>query len=181
MTTTTSYGTWTTKVSSYESSPEDGIHAFLNGNDPDEYDMDSIFRAYREAIDAVLPPGVSLCGNEFIGPSEPAAGEFDGYPMTEFGDLDFHTIIEDADIDLGDLFERYELFNLEHIGRWVLESKAKEPAKAAAAMVSKLGIKPFNYRPHPESGRPQAWYVSGEVRDALAARPGRGARTDLQG
>lgn len=181
MTTNTSYGTWCNRVNTYETSPKDGIYAFLNGNDPDEYDMDSIVETYLQAIGEALPPGVSLCGDEFIGPAHPEADEFDGYPMTPYEDLDFAAIIEGIEVDLGDLFERYELFNLEHIGRWVLESKAKDPAKAAAAAVSKLGLKAFAYRPHPDSGRVQAWYIAGDVRDALAARPGRGTRTDLAG
>lgn len=181
MTTTTSYGTWCSLVNTYETSPTDVIYAFLNGNDPDEYDMDSIVGAYLDAIEAALPPDVSLCGDEFIGPAHPEEGEFDGYPIDDFEDLDIKAIVEGIDIDLADLFERYELFNLEHIGKWVLESKAKEPAKAAAAAVSRLGLKAFTYRPSPDSGRPQAWYRAGDVRDALAARPGQGARTDKAG
>lgn len=178
--TTTTYGTWCNLINGFETSPEQGLNSYLGGGDPEGYDMDSIHLAYRQAIDAALPPSISLCGNEFIGPAHPDEGEFDGYAHSEYGELDLKEIIEGIDLDLGDLFERYELFNLEHIGKWILESKAKEPAKAAAAAVSRLGLKAFSYRPNPDSGRPQAWYRAGDVRDALAARPGRGTRTDRQ-
>ncbi|MFJ3839497.1 hypothetical protein ACIPY6_28875 [Streptomyces sp. NPDC090054] len=178
MTTTTTYGTWCNLVNGFETSPEQGLNSYLGDQDPDEYDMDSIHLAYRRAIDAALPPSVSLCGDEFIGPAHPDGDEWDGYPTDdEFGDLDIKAIVEGVDFDPADVFYRYSLYTLEHIGRWVLESKAKNPAKAAAAAVSKLGLKAFAYRPHPDSGRPQAWYRAGDVKDALAARPGQGART----
>lgn len=178
MTTTTSYGTWTNRVQTYENAPEDGLNAYLGDNDPDEYDMAGIHAAYRQAIEDALPADVSLCGNEFIGPAYPEPGEFDDYPSDESGGLDIGAIIEELDFDTEAAFERYELYTLEHIGRYVLESKAQDPGRVARATVSRLGLKAFVYRPHPDSGRPQAWYRAGDVRDALAARPGRGTRTD---
>jgi hypothetical protein len=181
MTTTTSYGTWSSRVNTYESSPEDGINAYLGDADPADYDMDAVYAAYRQAIEDALPADVSLCGNEFIGPAHPEEGEFDDHPADEDGSLDIGAIIEDLDFDTAAAFERYELYTLDSIGRWILESQAKDPAKAAAAAMSRLGLKPFAYRPHPDSGRAQAWYRVGDVRDALAARPGQGARTDKAG
>lgn len=176
--TNTSYGTWSNHTNGDELSPEYSLIDYLGSQDPDDYDMDSIHMAYHQAINAALPPSVSLAVEEFIGPAEPEPGEFDGYPADRAGGLDIAAIIEGIDFDRAAAFERYELYTLEHIGRCVLESKAKNPAKAAAAAVSRLGVKAFAYRPHPESGRPQAWYRAGDVRDALAARPGQGARTD---
>jgi len=181
MTTTTRYGTWTTLVNDYETAPEEGLNGYLGDASPDEYDMAGIYAAYRQAIKDALPGGVSLCGSEFIGPAYPEPGEFDDYPTDEDGRLDIGAIVEDLDFDTAAVFERYELYTLEHIGLHVLESKAKDPAKAAAAAVSKLGVKAFAYRPHPDSGRAQAWYRVGDVKDALAARPGQGARTDKAG
>jgi hypothetical protein len=178
--TTTSYGTWSSLVNTYETSPEDGINAYLGDADPTEYDMDAIYAAYRQAIDDALPADVSLCGNEFIGPAYPEAGEHDDYPQGEDGALDIGTIIEDLDFDTAAAFERYELYTLDSVGQHILESKAANPAKAAAATMSRLGLKPFVYRPHPNSGRPQAWYRVGDVKDALAARPGQGTRSDLK-
>ncbi|MGW9371217.1 hypothetical protein ACWGVR_14540 [Streptomyces xanthophaeus] len=180
--TTTDYGTWCNLVNGSETSPETSLNDYLGAEDPDGYDMESIHLAYREAIDAALPPSISLCGDIFIGPAFPDDGEFDGYPADEVtGELDIKAIIEGIGLDLGDLFERHELYTLEHIGRWVLESKAQDPGRVARATVSRLGLKAHVYRPHPDSGRPQAWYRAGDVRDALAARPGQGARTDKEG
>lgn len=178
MTTTTSYGTWCNQINGFETSPEDGLNSYLGDQDPDDYDMDSIHLAYRRAIDAALPPNVALCGDEFIGPAYPEDAEFDGYPADDDGVLDLKAIVEGLDFDPAEIFEQYELYTLDSIGRWVLESKSAQPAKAAAAAMSRLGLKPFKYAPHPDSGRPQAWYRVGDVRDALAARPGQGARTD---
>ncbi|MFF1341155.1 hypothetical protein ACFVYT_25080 [Streptomyces sp. NPDC058290] len=178
---TTDYGDWCNRINGFETSPEQGLNAYLGDQDPDDYDMGSIHLAYRRAIDAALPPSISLCGDMFIGPAYPEDGEFDDYPQDDCGTLDLKAVIEGIDLDLGDLFWRHELYTLDSIGRWILESKAKDPAKAAAAAMSKLGLKPFAYRPHPDSGRPQAWYRVGDVKDALAARPGQGARTDKAG
>lgn len=177
----TSYGTWCNRINDLETSPEGGLNDYLGGQDPDEYDMDSIHAAYRQAIDDALPPSISLCGDEFIGPAYPEGDEFDGYPKDEDGALDLKAIIEGLDFDLADVFERNTLYTLDSVGRWILESKAKDPAKAAAAAMSRLKLKPFAYRPHPDSGRPQAWYRVGDVKDALAARPGQGKRTDRPG
>ena len=71
-----------------------------------------------------------------------------------------------------------ELLTLDTIGRTELNSQAKQPAKAAAAAMSRAGLKPHTYQPHPTSGRPIALYLATEVRAALARRPGRGTRTD---
>lgn len=186
--TTTSYGTWCNQVSPYSTSPDADVLDYINGGDSDWQELLEASGAlaliqseYRDAINAALPDSVSLCGDEFIGPAYPEDGEFDGYPQDEDGALDLKAIIEGLELDLGDLFWRHTLYTLDAIGRELLESKAKDPAKVAAAAMSRLGLKPFAYRPHPDSGRPQAWYRVGDVRDALAARPGQGARTDKAG
>jgi hypothetical protein len=183
-TTTTSYGTWCNRVSPYSTSPDSDVLDYINGGDDDwrtlieeSGALARIQSEYRDAIDAALPPGVSLSGDEFIGPAYPEDDEFDGYPTDDSGSLDFKAMFED--IDLGPIVERNDPLTLDAIGRWELKSKAANPAKAAAAAMSRLGLKPFTYHPHPESGRPQALYTAGEVREALAARPGRGTRTDL--
>lgn len=186
MTTTTSYGTWTNRVNTYSTSPDADVLNYINGGDDDWRTLleetgalERIQREYRDAINAALPPGVSLCGDEFIGPWQPDEDEFDGYPTDEGGFLDFAAMVED--IDLEPIVERNEPLTLEDIGRWELKSTATNPAKAASGVMSKLGLKPFTYHPHPKSGRPQALYRAGDVRTALAQRPGRGARTDLKG
>ncbi|MEU3603067.1 hypothetical protein ABZ714_30810 [Streptomyces sp. NPDC006798] len=42
----------------------------------------------------------------------------------------------------------------------------------------RMGLKPVAYLPGP-NGRPMAYYDAAEFRTAAAARPGAGARTDL--
>lgn len=181
--TTTSYGTWCNRVNTYSTSPDADVLDYINGGDNDWQQLleasgllKNIQGEYRDAINDALPPYVSLCGDEFIGPADPD-DEFDGYPVDEHGALDFKAMVEG--IDLAAIVERNEPVTLEHIGRWILKSKAASPAKAASAAMSRLGLKPFTYVPS-ESGRPQAIYVESDVKAALAKRPGRGKRTDLK-
>jgi hypothetical protein len=185
MTTTTSYGTWCNRVNQYSTSPDADVLDYINGGDDDWRELletsgalECIKSEYRDAIDAALPADVSLCGDEFIGPWQPGDGEFDGYPTDEDGALDFAAMVEG--IDLEAIVERNDPLTLEAIGRWELKSEAKEPAKVASKAMSRLGVKPFTYLPHPDSGRPQALYRAGDVRQALANRTGRGTRTDLK-
>lgn len=185
MTTTTSYGTWCNRVNQYSTSPDSDVLDYINGGDSDWQTLldesgalEQIQREYRQAIENALPDDVSLCGDEFIGPAYPEDGEFDGYPTDEHGALDFAAMVEG--IDLEEIVERNDPLTLEAIGRWELKSQAQNPAKAASKAMSRLGVKPFTYHPHPESGRPQALYRAGDVRNALGNRPGRGTRTDLQ-
>lgn len=185
MTTTTSYGTWCNRVSPYSTSPDADLDDYVGGGDSDWLErleksgaLDEMKRDYRNAINAALPPSISLCGDEFIGPAYPDDDEFDGYPTDEDGGLDYVAMVED--ISLEEIVEANDPITLEEIGRWELESKAADPAKTASGVMSKLGLKPYTYMPHPESGRPQAVYLKGVVRQALAARPGRGKRTDRE-
>lgn len=185
MTTTTSYGTWCSRVNTYSTSPDADVLDYINGGDDDWRTLleetgalARIQADYRAAIDAALPPDVSLCGDEFIGPWQPDEDEFDGYPTDEDGALDFAAMVED--IDLAEIVDRNEPLTLDEIGREDLKSTAANPAKTASSVLSKIGLKPFTYHPHPESGRPQAIYLKADVQRALAARPGRGKRTDLK-
>ena len=181
--TTTSYGTWCNRVNAHSTSPDSDVLDYINGGDNDwqarlqaSGALELIQDEYREAINAALPDSVSLSGDEFIGPAEPEDGEFDGYPTDEYGVLDFAAIAEA--IDLEPIVERNDPLTLEEVGRWELKSTAKEPAKAASKAMSRLGLKPHTYLPHPESNRPQAIYLKGAVQEALAARPGKGNHAD---
>jgi len=49
---------------------------------------------------------------------------------------------------------------------------------SARRTLSRWGVKAVRYEPG-KSGRPEARYDAGEVREKAASRPGRGARTDL--
>lgn len=69
-------------------------------------DTAAIIVAYRAAIDAALPNGVSLRGEEFFGPAEPAPGAFDGFDLDEDGRLDIDAIIRS--IDFYGIAERIE-------------------------------------------------------------------------
>lgn len=178
MTTTTSYGTWVTRVDQYALNLETTVLKALGSYGGDDYDIEAINIAYHHAINAALPDGVSLAGDEFIGPAYAADHDFDGYPTDDDGNLDIGTIVEG--VELWPIIEQHELWTLEQIGVDVLKSKAKDPAKAASRTIFRLGLKPAGYRPHPDSGRPQAYFKARKVEAALAARSGKGARTDLR-
>lgn len=179
--TTTSYGTWCNRVNTFSTSPDADVLDYINGGDDDWRQLledsgalDTIKREYRQAIEDALPQSVSLCGDEFIGPAEAEAGEFDGYATDEDGFLDFAALV--GDIDLGPIVDRNDPLTLEAIGRWELKSQAKDPARVASSTMARLGVKPFTYLPRAGSGRPVALYRAGDVRTALTARPGRGRR-----
>lgn len=181
--TTTSYGTWTSRIDSLSTGPDADVLDHINGGDSDWRELletsgarREIQAAYRDAIEAALPADVSLCGDEFIGPAHPEDAEFDGYPVDADGRLDLAGCIREIDVEA--IVERHDPLTLEDIARDELKSQAKAPAKAASRTLQRLGVKPFHYGPHPDSGRPQAYYRAGDVRAALAARPGQGARTD---
>ncbi|MCF0086669.1 MULTISPECIES: hypothetical protein [unclassified Streptomyces] len=179
--TTTSYGTWCNRVNPYSTSPDSDVLDYINGGDnawqtllDASGALERIQSEYRDAINAALPDSVTLAGDEFIGPYEPDDGEFDAYPTDDEGRLDFAAIVED--IDLEPIVDRNDPLTLDEIGRELLKSQAKEPAKAASRAMSRAGVKPFTYVPNPESGQPQAIYLRGAVVQALAARTGRGRR-----
>lgn len=179
MTTTTTYGTWCNRINTYSTSPDADVVDYLNGGDnhwqtlvEKSGALDEMTSAYRAAISAALPPSISLCGDEFVGPWQPADDEFDGYPVDEDGALDLKAMIEDIDLD--PIVEWHDPLTLEDIGRWELKSQAANPAKAASAAMARLKLKPFAHVPHPESGRIQSIYLAGPVREALKARPGKG-------
>ncbi|MFI0156196.1 hypothetical protein [Streptomyces lydicus] len=183
-TTTTDYGTWCNQVNQYSSSPDSDVLDYINGGDASWRELletsgalAQIQSEYRDAINAALPANVALCGDDFIGPAYPEDDEFDDYPTDSSGELDIAAIVENVNLD--EIVERNVPLTAEDIGRWELKSAAKDPAKVASSTMRRLGVKPFYYHPHPESGRPQALYRAGEVRAAIAKRPGRGSRTDL--
>jgi len=106
MTTTTSYGTWCNRVDPYSTSLEASVEDAL-GDFAGDYDTDGLVAAYRRAINEALPPSVSLCGDEFIGPWKAEHGEFDDYPHDEYGGLDIRAII--GGVDLWKLAEQFVL------------------------------------------------------------------------
>lgn len=105
MTTTTSYGTWCNRVDPYSTSLEASVEDAL-GDFASDYDVDGLVAAYRRAINDALPPSVSLCGDEFIGPWQPGPGEFDDYPHDEYGGLDIRAIVNS--VDFWQLAEKFD-------------------------------------------------------------------------
>ncbi|EDY53065.1 hypothetical protein [Streptomyces clavuligerus] len=179
--TTTDYGTWCNQVREDSTSPDDDVTEYALTGDRERCErieksgvLEEMQHAYRKAIAAALPPGITLTGDEFIGPAYPEDDEFDAYPHTRAGALDFAAMVED--IDLAPIVEDWEPLTLEEIGRGLMQSKAADPAKAASRAMQRAGLKPDTYLPHPHSGRPQAIYFRGRVREALAQRPGRSWR-----
>lgn len=93
MTTTTSYGTWNNWGDRSAVTVEDTVTAYL-GEFADDYNVGALIHAYRHEINAALPDGVQLCGDQFYGP----------YPSP--ADLDLSDAI--ASVDLGALAEQYD-------------------------------------------------------------------------
>lgn len=94
--TTTSYGTWNNRVEHYSANLATTVVEAL-GDYGDDYDVDALTAAYRDAINAALPDSVTLAGDEFIGPHRPDADEWDGYPTDEHGQLDIKAIVDGVD------------------------------------------------------------------------------------
>lgn len=175
MSTITNFGTWYNHQG-HELNIEQSTAVAL-GDFADDYDVDAIVADYRDAINDALPDSVTLAGDEFLGPYRDEDCEFDGYPTGADGSLNIGEIIEG--VDFWKIAARHALVTAEDVGRDILKSQAQNPAKVASSTMGRLGVKP-QYRPHPESGRPQALYKRGQVEAALASRPGQGKRTDRE-
>lgn len=95
---TTSYGTWASRVEHAEHlGVEDTVINALSDAHFGATDTAAIITAYREAINAALPNGVELRGEEFFGPADPVQGDFDGFDLDEDGCLDIDAIIRSVD------------------------------------------------------------------------------------
>lgn len=119
MTTNTSYGTWARSGDRDNVSVEDTVLDAFGSYGPDGYDFDAIVAAYRDAINAALPPSVSLSGDEFYGPYYEADRDWDpaDYPsgdgddadadLYRDGNLNIRAIVKS--VDLWAIIERHEL------------------------------------------------------------------------
>lgn len=170
MTTTTNYGSWY-NVQGHELTAAATVAA-VAGDAHDDYDLDAVESDYLTAIQEALPPGVYVNGLEFIGPYYDDDKHFDGYPADEDGDLDLTAIVES--VDIMEILERHELVDIDE-ATWRLGYGSAASTRKALA---RWGVAAAETRPHPESNRPQHRYNWAEVKEARAARPGRGARTD---
>lgn len=99
--TTTSYGSWVRATDSsaftLDGEVADALLAGCDFNDYSDEQIAVVAAAYRAAINEALPPGVSLCGDEFYGPAYEKDCNFDGYPVDANGSLDIPAIIESVD------------------------------------------------------------------------------------
>jgi hypothetical protein len=106
MTTMCSYGTWHNWMPSEGISPDQCVSEAI-GNDFDEDVIDAVTKDWKDAINAALPPEVSLCGDQFYGPYDDHDPHWTGYPVctTEKWDaegeplesLDIAAIVESVD------------------------------------------------------------------------------------
>jgi len=92
---TTSYGTWNNRIDPHSLSVEQTVYEVL-GDFADEYDVEAIAADYRQAINAALPEGVSLVGNEFIGPYHAKDATW-GPELEVDGRLDIRAIVDSVD------------------------------------------------------------------------------------
>lgn len=162
MITNTSFGSWYNHQG-HELTIESSVTVAL-GDFADDYDIDAIAHDWQSAINKALPDTVTLSGDEFYGPADPA--DYDWH-----GDLDITAVIEG--VDFWEIAARHEY---QPIG-WVAEQFGYTTSTADAAARKKLsagGVTAIRHRMNPDSGRVQAYYRQQEVRDLLAARPGRG-------
>lgn len=181
--TNTSYGTWNNHINPHTNSPEEDIADAVTGADPEWCQrmeqagaFDTIATEYRQAINDELPPSISLCGNEFIGPAHPDDTEFDTYPTTMHSEIDLQAIIDT--IDLQHIIDRNELLTLEEIGRSKLHSQSRYPERVASSTMRRLNVNPCAHQPHPVSHRTQNLYRTGDVDHALNNRRGKGWRAN---
>jgi hypothetical protein len=114
MTTTTSYGTWNNHGDRGNVTIGATICDAVSGADSDWREameaagaFDRIEDAYRAAIDAALPEGVWLSGEEFYGPYYAEDKGFSADLLDEDGALDIAGIVES--VDLYAIIERFDV------------------------------------------------------------------------
>lgn len=88
----------TTEYAGWGSVPGNGYREFdhevaASLDDPAAYDVPALAGAYRDAINAALPDGVSLVGDEFIGP-HPAPADAREQIGEALGAVDFWALVE---------------------------------------------------------------------------------------
>jgi hypothetical protein len=97
---TTGYGSWYNHTGN-NTSPEGDIADYMNGAGADWWKrmeeagaIDAIAADYRTAVDAALPDGISLSGDEFLG-----LHQADPNYTDEIGDFDIRAAIEAIDLE----------------------------------------------------------------------------------
>jgi hypothetical protein len=102
MTTTTEYGTLANYTGDISIA---SVIANAVGEYASDYDLVEVEREYRQAINESLPPGVTLCGDTFIGPF-PHRRSVDGLTIVDFTTWDIGGIV--ADVDLYEILDRHD-------------------------------------------------------------------------
>lgn len=171
MAVTTNYGSWLNKAN--ELTVGHTIQAAV-GDYADEYDLDALEDDYLTAINAALPDGVFLVGDEFHGPYHDEDADFDGYAQDEDGRLDIAAIVNG--VDLMKLVEQHELWTVDRVAE-ELGFKGDSAKGTARKTLSRWGVERHDMVDHPESGRPQARYKASVVKAARTAAPRPRARS----
>ncbi|MER5277759.1 hypothetical protein ABT025_18650 [Streptomyces sp. NPDC002809] len=170
MAVTTTYGSWLNKTG--ELTIGHTIQAAV-GEYADDFDLDAIKDDYVTAINAALPDGVFLAGDEFHGPYYDADADFDGYDLDEDGRLDIKAIV--AAVDLMPIVEANEVWTIDRVAE-ELGFKGDSAKGTARKTLSRWGVERHDMVDHPDSGRPQARYKAADVKAAQAAAPRRRVR-----
>lgn len=165
MAVTTTYGSWLNHAS--ELTVDHTIQAAV-GEYANDYDLNAVKDDYVTAVNAALPDGVFLVGDEFHGPYRDEDADFDGYNLAEDGRLDIKTIV--ADVDLYAIVEANELWTIDRVAE-ELGFQGASANGTARKTLSRWGVERHDMVDHPDSGRPQARYMAGAVKAAQAAAP----------
>ncbi|THA29228.1 hypothetical protein E6R18_25315 [Streptomyces sp. A1277] len=165
MAVTTTYGSWLKHT--HELTVGHTIRAAV-GEFAADYDLDALENGYRTAVNAALPDGVFLVGDEFHGPYQDEDADFDGYALDEDGRLDIKTIV--AGVDLYAIVEANELWTIDRVVE-ELGFKGDSAKGTARKTLSRWGVDRHDMVDHPDSGRPQARYKSADVKAAQVAAP----------
>lgn len=103
---TTSYGTWYQHFGSL--GPQYDVDNYISGGDADWRErcestgaLAAMVADYREAVEALLPKGVSLVGDEFIGPY------YADDTREQWQDLNLRELAEER-IDMAAIVERHD-------------------------------------------------------------------------
>lgn len=100
----TSYGTWL-NVAKSTRTVEEAVATIFDAEGTDGFDVEAIVTEYRNAINAALPNGVTLAGNDFYGPYNTTEDQFNDYPADDDGDLDLAAIVDG--VELWPIIERH--------------------------------------------------------------------------
>lgn len=169
---TTELGSWASLVPREGITPESGVLEALGGHE-DDYDLDGLLDAYRDAINAALPDRITLAGDQFYGPALAGDRDWDGAP-----DLpDIATAVEGADFwALAAQFERQpeaDRPTLRPVAVWCYAIEASDTGhwRPCVAEADRTGTGAWNGSADGYAAKQLACYLADVARDARV-RPG---------